>query len=71
MPIPDVRDKLSGAMNEVTIGATSEEGGSRSRTVTVGGETGFPMLAFEGRYPHPPAFAESRILKAPLSAGSA
>ncbi len=57
MPIPDVRDKLSGAMNEVTIGATSEEGGSRSRTVTVGGETSFPMLAFEGQYPHPPAFA--------------
>ncbi len=57
MPIPDVREKFSGAINEVTIGATGAQGGSRTRTVTIGGETGLPMLGFEARYPHPPAFA--------------
>ncbi len=57
MPVPDVSERLSGAINEVTIGATEEQGGSRTRTVTVGGETSFPMLSFEGRYPHSPAFA--------------
>jgi acetyl-CoA decarbonylase/synthase complex subunit delta len=57
MPIPDVREKLSGAVNAVTIGATKEQGGSRARTVTIGGETGLPMLGFEADYPHAPAFA--------------
>jgi acetyl-CoA decarbonylase/synthase complex subunit delta len=57
MPIPDVKERFSGAVNAVTIGATKEQGGSRTRAVTVGGETGLPMLGFEARYPHPPAFA--------------
>jgi acetyl-CoA decarbonylase/synthase complex subunit delta len=57
MPIPDVKERYSGAVNVLTIGATSEQGGSRTRTVTVGGETGPPMLSFEGEYAHPPALA--------------
>lgn len=57
MPVPDVKERYSGAMNELTIGATSDQGGSRSRTLTIGGETGLPMLSFEAEYPHPPAFA--------------
>ena len=57
MPIPDVKGRYSGSVNVVTVGATGEQGGSRTRTVTVGGETGPPMLSFEGEYPHPPALA--------------
>jgi acetyl-CoA decarbonylase/synthase complex subunit delta len=57
MPIPDVKEKFSGAINEVSIGATSAQGGSRIRTVAIGGQTGLPMLGFEASYPHPPAFA--------------
>lgn len=57
MPVPDVKERYSGVVNEVTIGATKDEGGSRACTVTLGGETAPPMLAFEGQYPHPPAFA--------------
>ena len=57
MPVPDVTERFSGTINEVTIGATSEEGGSREKTVTIGGETGLPMLGFEAEYPHPPALA--------------
>ena len=57
MPIPDVKERYSGAVNQLTIGATAEQGGSRTRTVTVGGETGPPMLSFEGQYPNPPVLA--------------
>jgi acetyl-CoA decarbonylase/synthase complex subunit delta len=57
MAVPDVKEKTSGKVNEVTIGATSEEGGTRAKTVTVGGETSSHMLSFEGEYPNPPAMA--------------
>ena len=57
MPVPDVKQKFTGKVNEVTIGATSDQGGTRSRTVTIGGESGLPMLDFEAEYPNPPAFA--------------
>ncbi len=50
-------EKWSGKVLEVTIGATSEEGGSRSHTVTVGGETTLPFLLFEGEIPNPPRVA--------------
>ncbi len=49
--------KWSGRVREVTLGATREEGGTRSRTVTVGGETTLPFLHFEGELPHRPRMA--------------
>ena len=57
MPVPDVKERTSGRINQVTIGAASAAGGSRTSTVTIGGESGLPMLEFEGAYPHRPAFA--------------
>lgn len=57
MAIPDVKEKFTGKVNEVVIGATREEGGTRSNTVRIGGETGLPMLDFEADYPNRPAFA--------------
>ncbi|HID85970.1 MAG TPA: acetyl-CoA decarbonylase/synthase complex subunit delta [Anaerolineae bacterium] len=51
------KEKWVGKVREVTLGATSAEGGTRSRTVTVGGETTLPFLHFEGEVPHPPAIA--------------
>lgn len=57
MPMPDLKEKYSGAVNEVTIGATAQQGGTRTRTVTIGGDTGLPLLSFEARYPNRPAFA--------------
>lgn len=50
-------DKWSGVVREVTLGATAAEGGTRSSTLTVGGETTLPFLHFEGVTPHPPAIA--------------
>lgn len=51
------KEKWSGKVREVTLGATAANGGTRSRTVTVGGETTLPFLGFEGTIPHPPAIA--------------
>ncbi len=48
------KERWTGTIREVTLGATSADGGTRSRTVTVGGETTLPFLHFEGKIPHPP-----------------
>ena len=37
MPVPEVTDSFAGSVNRITLGATSENGGSRTSTVTVGG----------------------------------
>ena len=50
-----VREKWTGKVREVTLGATSEDGGTRTRVVTVGGETTLPFLSFEGEIPNAPA----------------
>ena len=48
------KERWTGTIREVTLGATSAQGGTRSRTVTVGGETTLPFLHFEGSIPHAP-----------------
>ena len=53
--IPSV--KWTGQVREVTIGATAEDGGTRTKTLTIGGETTLPFLQFEGEIPHRPALA--------------
>ncbi len=50
------REKWSGTVREVTLGATSD-GGTRTSTVTVGGEATLPFLQFEGAMPNKPAVA--------------
>lgn len=57
MAVEIVKEKWSGTVREVTLGATREQGGTRARTITVGGETALPHHAFEGSSPHPPALA--------------
>ncbi|MBS3788042.1 acetyl-CoA decarbonylase/synthase complex subunit delta [Candidatus Bipolaricaulota bacterium] len=57
MQIPDVSSTWENEINSVTIGATEEEGGTRSRTVTIGGETTMPYLHFEGTMPNHPVLA--------------
>jgi len=46
-----------GRVVEVTIGATRSEGGTRGKTVTVGGESAPPFYMFEKPPPHPPVVA--------------
>ena len=57
MEIPDVKEKWTAQINEVTIGATKEQGGTRAKTVTVGGQTTLPCLTFEGEIPNKPVIA--------------
>jgi acetyl-CoA decarbonylase/synthase complex subunit delta len=57
MQLVDVKEKWTNRINTVTIGATKAEGGTRAKTVTVGGETTLPFLTFEGDIPNPPAIA--------------
>lgn len=57
MEIADVKETWTSKINTITIGATREQGGTRGKTVTVGGETTLPTLTFEGEIPHPPALA--------------
>lgn len=57
MTIPDAKEKWTGQVSAVTIGATKAEGGTRGQTVTIGGANGIPFLDFDGQTPHPPAIA--------------
>lgn len=49
--------KYVGSVVEVKLGATKGEGGSRGRTVTIGGERVPAFCGFEGRMPHVPVVA--------------
>jgi acetyl-CoA decarbonylase/synthase complex subunit delta len=51
------REKWTGKVREITLGATAAEGGTRAKTVTVGGETTLPFLHFEGAIPNAPKLA--------------
>lgn len=51
------KEKWTGSIRQVTLGATAAQGGTRSKTVTVGGETTLPFLFFEGAMPNPPVVA--------------
>lgn len=57
MPIEFPKDKWLGRIHTVTIGATPAEGGTRSRTLTVGGHATLPFLSFESPLAYPPALA--------------
>jgi acetyl-CoA decarbonylase/synthase, CODH/ACS complex subunit delta len=66
MQVPDAKEKWSGRVNTVTIGATKAEGGTRGRTVTIGGHSGIPFLSFDGEMPYPPAIALDVLDKPPV-----
>ena len=51
------KERYRSKVGQVVLGATKEEGGTRSHTVTVGGESALPFLHFEGEMPHRPVIA--------------
>jgi len=57
MPIEIPKDKWPGSIKTITIGATAADGGTRTKTVTIGGETTMPYLQFEAPTPHQPVIA--------------
>jgi acetyl-CoA synthase len=52
-----LKEGWTGTVREVTLGATADDGGTRTFTVTVGGQTTLPFLHFEGAIPHKPVVA--------------
>jgi acetyl-CoA decarbonylase/synthase complex subunit delta len=55
--MPSVNETWTGKILEVTLGAGPDKGGTRGKTVTVGGETTLPFLHFEGDIPNKPVVA--------------
>jgi acetyl-CoA decarbonylase/synthase, CODH/ACS complex subunit delta len=57
MPIEIPKDNWPGTVRTVTIGATAADGGSRTSTVTVGGQKNLPFLHFEVKATNRPVVA--------------
>jgi acetyl-CoA decarbonylase/synthase, CODH/ACS complex subunit delta len=51
------KEKWNGAVREIVLGATAEQGGTRAKTVKIGGEKTLPFLHFESPIPNPPVIA--------------
>lgn len=50
-------EKWSGSLSVVKIGATKDEGGTRSKVIHLGGQATLPFLSQEGAIPHKPVIA--------------
>ena len=57
MPVEIPKDKWTGKVRTVTIGATPDEGGTRAKTIIIGGDTTMPFMQFENPTPHTPVIA--------------
>jgi acetyl-CoA decarbonylase/synthase complex subunit delta len=60
-----VKERWTGKVLEITLGATSANGGTRSRTLTIGGETTWPYVFSEGAMPNRPAVGIEILDKKP------
>ncbi|MGM0689910.1 MAG: CO dehydrogenase/acetyl-CoA synthase subunit delta [Bacillota bacterium] len=57
MAVEILKEKYRNKVGEVVLGATKDQGGTRSHTITVGGESALPYLHFEGEIPNRPVLA--------------
>lgn len=57
MELPVVSEKWPNSVKELTIGATKDDGGTREKTVTVGGAKSIPFMDFDGEIGNRPAIA--------------
>ncbi|MBI5841970.1 MAG: acetyl-CoA decarbonylase/synthase complex subunit delta [Chloroflexi bacterium] len=57
MPIEIPKDKWPGKIQSVTIGAAAAEGGTRTKSITIGGQTCMPYLHYEAPMPNRPVIA--------------
>jgi acetyl-CoA decarbonylase/synthase, CODH/ACS complex subunit delta len=65
MAVQILKDKNTGKINTVTIGATKADGGTRTSVVTIGGDGALPYLHFEGEFPNKPVIAMEVQSRAP------
>ena len=56
-PFTPLVEEYPGKIREVTLGATKSEGGSRGKTIVIGGENSPSYYLFERVPPHPPIVA--------------
>jgi len=66
VPFAPLVEEYPGRIREVTLGATKGGGGSRGKTVMIGGESSPSYYLFERAPPHPPAVALD-VFDMPLS----
>lgn len=57
MAVTLLKEKYTNAIGQVTLGAKAAEGGTRTSTVTIGGEATAPFLPMEGALPNKPVVA--------------
>lgn len=57
MAVQLMLEKWSGQVHVINIGATKEEGGSRSHVIRIGGQQTLPLLSQEGVMPNKPCVA--------------
>ncbi len=57
MAVEILKEKYRSKVGEVVLGATKDNGGTRSHTITVGGEGALPYLHFEGEIVNRPVVA--------------
>lgn len=57
MAVQVLKERYASQVGEIVLGATKEQGGTRSNTVTVGGETALPFQHYEGTTPNKPVIA--------------
>lgn len=65
MPVQVIKERNSGKVLNVVLGATKEQGGTRTHTLTVGGQTSLPFLHFEGETPNKPIIAMEVVDRVP------
>ncbi len=65
MPVEIPKDSWPGVVRSVTIGATAADGGTRTHTVTVGGQKTLPFMHFEAETPNRPVIAIEIMNKKP------
>jgi acetyl-CoA decarbonylase/synthase, CODH/ACS complex subunit delta len=57
MAFSAAKERYRSKVGEVVLGATSEQGGTRAFTITVGGEAALPFQHYEGDTPNRPVVA--------------
>jgi len=60
--------EYTGVIQEVTLGATRADGGTREVTVTIGGERSLPFYLFDAEMPHLPVIAIDIFDRRPMLA---
>jgi acetyl-CoA decarbonylase/synthase complex subunit delta len=65
MPVQVLKDRNSSKVAVVTLGATKEEGGTRTHTIKIGGEASLPFLHFEGENPNRSVIAMEVVDRVP------